>query len=327
MSNGPTKVGGRRRPNARNKPASNVKRLQRQMASKKRNRTIGIALVALAAVAVIAAVVVLRPGDTSAALPAPSTLLGQAADEAGAAACDAVQTTGFYDGLSPRRNTRTRPTSGATSASRRYLRSTPTRAHHRRRAPTGHGDPPGRRVRLAALGQPCCTPWSTGAPSCGTRPTRRGAGRRDHRVLRPERPRRAGSRDRGALRLPRGAPASSPTACRWRSSRGGGCSSARSRTSRWRSTSPASTPSRRPQDREYAGEAPERGAVMSTNQEQEDKNRRPSGVRPERGPAPTDARPDGNAERRARKEQARQTRAAERKRTRSAFAPAHGPPA
>ena len=92
---------GRRPTKAERKEQARLEReaLQRQMASKKRNRTIGIALVALAAVAVVAAVVVLRPGDTSAALPAPSTLLGQAADEAGAAACDAVQTTGFYDGF------------------------------------------------------------------------------------------------------------------------------------------------------------------------------------------------------------------------------------
>lgn len=73
--------------------------LQRQMASKKRTRTIGIVLVALAAVVAIAAVVVLRPGDTSAALPAPTELLDQAADEAQASACDAVQTTEFYDGF------------------------------------------------------------------------------------------------------------------------------------------------------------------------------------------------------------------------------------
>ena len=92
---------GRRPTKAERKEQARLEReaLQRQMASKKRNRTIGIALVALAAIAVIAAVVVLRPGDTSAALPAPSTLLGQAADESGAAACDAVQTTGFYDGF------------------------------------------------------------------------------------------------------------------------------------------------------------------------------------------------------------------------------------
>ena len=52
------------------------------------------------------------------------------------------------------------------------------------------------------------------------------------------------------------------------------------------------------------------------------KRRRPAESDPEHGPATTAARgPDGNAERRARKEQARQTRAAERKRTqRSAFA-------
>ena len=92
---------GRRPTKAERKEQARLEReaLQRQMASRKRNRTIGMALVALAAVAVIAAVVVLRPGDTNAALPAPSELLDQAADEAQASACDAVQTTGFYDGF------------------------------------------------------------------------------------------------------------------------------------------------------------------------------------------------------------------------------------
>jgi Protein of unknown function (DUF3105) len=92
---------GRRPTKAERKEQARLEReaLQRQMASRKRNRTIGMALVALAAVAVIAAVVVLRPGDTNAALPAPSELLDQAADESQASACDAVQTTGFYDGF------------------------------------------------------------------------------------------------------------------------------------------------------------------------------------------------------------------------------------
>ena len=50
--------------------------IQRQMAARKRNRTIGLSLVALAAVAAIVAVVVLQPSSGSdAALPAPADLL------------------------------------------------------------------------------------------------------------------------------------------------------------------------------------------------------------------------------------------------------------
>lgn len=74
--------------------------IQRQMATTKRNRTIGISLVALAAVAAIVAIVVLQPGGGSdSALPAPAALLEQAPDDAGSASCGDVETTPFYDGF------------------------------------------------------------------------------------------------------------------------------------------------------------------------------------------------------------------------------------
>ena len=74
--------------------------IQRQMAARKRNRTIGLSLVALAAVGAIVAVVVLQPSSGSdAALPAPADLLDEAGGEAQTAACDEVTTTDFYDGF------------------------------------------------------------------------------------------------------------------------------------------------------------------------------------------------------------------------------------
>lgn len=93
---------GRRPTKAERKEQARLEReaIQRQMAARKRNRTIGLALVAVAVVAVVVAVVILRPGgDTSAALPATSTLLEQAGAEAVASGCNPVQTTAFYDGF------------------------------------------------------------------------------------------------------------------------------------------------------------------------------------------------------------------------------------
>jgi hypothetical protein len=71
--------------------------LQRQMAARKRNRAIGLSLVAVAAVAVIVAVVVLRP-QSSGSFASPAELLEQAPDAAQAAGCSEVQTPGFYNG-------------------------------------------------------------------------------------------------------------------------------------------------------------------------------------------------------------------------------------
>ncbi len=71
--------------------------LQRQMATRTRNRAIGLSLVAVAAVAAIVAVVVLRP-ESSGTSASPAELLEQAPDAAQTAGCSEVQTPGFYDG-------------------------------------------------------------------------------------------------------------------------------------------------------------------------------------------------------------------------------------
>ena len=72
--------------------------IQRQMASRKRNRTIGLSLVALAAIGVIVAFVVLQPSDPDSTLTAPADLLAAAPAAAEAAGCTEVQTTGDYPG-------------------------------------------------------------------------------------------------------------------------------------------------------------------------------------------------------------------------------------
>jgi Protein of unknown function (DUF3105) len=91
----------RRPTKAERKEQARVEResIQRQMAARKRNRTIGLSLVALAAVAVIVAVVVLQP-DTAddSGEPAPADLLAQAPAAAETAGCGEVQTTGDYPG-------------------------------------------------------------------------------------------------------------------------------------------------------------------------------------------------------------------------------------
>ena len=96
MSNQPTD--GRRPTKAERKEQARLEReaIQRQMASRKRNRAIGLSLVALAAVAVIVAIVVLQPAGSDASLPTPAELLAQAPDAARAAGCGEVQTTDPY---------------------------------------------------------------------------------------------------------------------------------------------------------------------------------------------------------------------------------------
>lgn len=96
MSNQPTD--GRRPTKAERKEQARLEReaIQRQMASRKRNRAIGLSLVALAAVAVIVAIVVLQPAGSDASLPTPAELLAQAPDAARAAGCSEVQTTDPY---------------------------------------------------------------------------------------------------------------------------------------------------------------------------------------------------------------------------------------
>lgn len=94
--------GSRRPTKAERKEQARLDRdaIQRKMASKKRNRTLGLVLVALAAAGAIVAVVVLQPGSSSnAALATPPELLTQAPDAAQAAGCTDVQTTDFYGGF------------------------------------------------------------------------------------------------------------------------------------------------------------------------------------------------------------------------------------
>jgi hypothetical protein len=91
--------GARRPTKAERKEQARLEResIQRQMAARKRNRTIGLSLVALAVVGAIVAIVVLQPGSSADAdLPTPTALLEQAAEEAAAAGCDEVQTTAEY---------------------------------------------------------------------------------------------------------------------------------------------------------------------------------------------------------------------------------------
>lgn len=73
--------------------------IHRQMASRKRNRTIGLSLVALAAVVAIVAIVVLRPGESASTGASPADLLAGASTAAQEAGCSEVQTTDFYGGF------------------------------------------------------------------------------------------------------------------------------------------------------------------------------------------------------------------------------------
>ena len=99
MANGPNDA--RRPTKAERKEQARLEReqIQRQMASRKRNRTIGLSLVALAAVIAIVAVVVLRPGESTSNAADPAQLLADAPAAAGSAGCSPVETTDFYDGF------------------------------------------------------------------------------------------------------------------------------------------------------------------------------------------------------------------------------------
>jgi Protein of unknown function (DUF3105) len=103
VPNVPNRPDDARRPTkAERKEQARLEReaIQRQMATRKRNRTIGLSLVALAAVIVIVAVVVLQPGEGGdPSIAAPADLLSQAPDAAQAAGCSDVETTDFYDGF------------------------------------------------------------------------------------------------------------------------------------------------------------------------------------------------------------------------------------
>lgn len=74
--------------------------LQRKAARRKRNRNLGLVLVALAVVAAIVAIVVLQPAGSEASADAPEDLLQAAASAAEAAGCDQVQTIEPYGGIS-----------------------------------------------------------------------------------------------------------------------------------------------------------------------------------------------------------------------------------
>lgn len=76
-------------------------RIQQEMHARTRNRAIGIVLVAAALAAIVAVVVIVQPGgDQASAVPTAQELLAQAPGASTAAGCDAVQTIGFYGGVS-----------------------------------------------------------------------------------------------------------------------------------------------------------------------------------------------------------------------------------
>lgn len=103
MSNTARGDGSHRPTKAERKEAARIEReqIQRSMAARKRNRRIGIAVVALAAVVAGAAAFVLRPGDagTAATGTSPQQLLDQADAARTSAGCDQVQTIAPYDGV------------------------------------------------------------------------------------------------------------------------------------------------------------------------------------------------------------------------------------
>jgi hypothetical protein len=94
--------GGRRPTKAERREEARLERerIQRRSARRKRNRTIGVVLVALALVATIVAIVVLQPGGSTAAADTPEDLLQEAASAAEAAGCDQVQTVPPDGGIS-----------------------------------------------------------------------------------------------------------------------------------------------------------------------------------------------------------------------------------
>ena len=97
----PTPSDARRPTKAERKEQARLEReaIQRQMAARKHNRIIGLSLVGVAAAAAVVAVVVLQPGSSDSALASPAELLTQAPGAAQDAGCTEVETTGFYGGL------------------------------------------------------------------------------------------------------------------------------------------------------------------------------------------------------------------------------------
>jgi Protein of unknown function (DUF3105) len=74
--------------------------IQRRTARRRRNRSLGIALIAAALVAVVVGVIVLQPGDSSATADDPDGLLQEASAAASSSGCDDVQTVAPYGGVS-----------------------------------------------------------------------------------------------------------------------------------------------------------------------------------------------------------------------------------
>ncbi|MEO8476401.1 MAG: DUF3105 domain-containing protein, partial [Actinomycetota bacterium] len=103
MSQQPGSDANRRLTKAERKEQARLdrERIQQQMHARNRNRTIGIVLVAAAVAAIVAVVVIVQPGgDRASAAPTADELLAQAPGAAAAAGCDAVQTIGYYGGVS-----------------------------------------------------------------------------------------------------------------------------------------------------------------------------------------------------------------------------------
>jgi hypothetical protein len=95
--------GSRRPTKAERKEQARLEReqIQRQMAARKRNRTIGIAAIVVAALVVAGVIVMTQGGGAGPAAGAddPDELLERAAAATKASGCDAVKTIGFYDGV------------------------------------------------------------------------------------------------------------------------------------------------------------------------------------------------------------------------------------
>jgi hypothetical protein len=89
---------GRRPTKAERREEARLKReeIQRKMAGRRRNRTIGLVLVVVALVVTVVAVFLTSGGD-AAGIPSPETVLSQAPAAKDAAGCDAIQETPNYE--------------------------------------------------------------------------------------------------------------------------------------------------------------------------------------------------------------------------------------
>ena len=266
MSNQPNDA--RRPTKAERKEQARVEReaIQRQMAARKRNRTIGLSLVALAVVAVIVAVVVLQPGggsDTATATPAE--LLSQAPDAAQAAGCTEVQTTDFYGGLD--QSSPEYADQAHIEGDERFPELPPLDSYP--------STPPasGPHVGATTLPAGCTTRRPTSAPLLHSlehggsvvwySPTApQAADRRDQGLLRPERPGRARPRDRGPLRLRRARGSASRRGADGARRLAAPADMCDRRASPSRSTSRASSPTPRHRTASTRARPPSAGAAM-----------------------------------------------------------------